>query len=157
MVTRADILAYAKENYNTDPERLWAKYPEYEVLRHRKNQKWYAILMDVPGNKADYAACLKARILRENSVEDGRTELLRRVNEHRKPELYPNTVDYYRNTINVNIESDDKYHPGKITDFWRINKLIKAIEYREAGGYPISDEELEKDIEELIGDLRKIK
>ena len=51
MVTRADVLAYAKEKYNTDPERLWAKYPEYEVLRHRKNQKWYAILMDVPGNK----------------------------------------------------------------------------------------------------------
>ena len=60
-------------------------------------------------------------------------------------------------TINVNIESDDKYHPGKITDFWRINKLIKAIEYREAGEYPISDEELEKDIEELIVDLRKIR
>lgn len=51
MVTRADILAYAKENYNTDPERLWAKYPEYEVLRHRNNKKWYVILMDVPGNK----------------------------------------------------------------------------------------------------------
>lgn len=107
-------------------------------------------------NNADYAACLKARILRENSVEDGRAELLRRVNEHREPELYHNTVDYYRNTINLNIESDDKYHPGKITDFWRINKLIKAIEYREAGGYPVSDEELEKDIEELIVDLRKI-
>ena len=51
MITRADILAYAKENYDTDPERLWAKYPEYEVLRHRNNQKWYAILMNVPGNK----------------------------------------------------------------------------------------------------------
>jgi predicted DNA-binding protein (MmcQ/YjbR family) len=51
MVTRADILAYAKEKYNTDPERLWAKYPEYEVLRHRNNKKWYVILMDVPGNK----------------------------------------------------------------------------------------------------------
>ena len=51
MVTRADVLAYAKEKYNTDPERLWTKYPEYEVLRHRNNKKWYAILMDVPGNK----------------------------------------------------------------------------------------------------------
>ena len=51
MVTRADILAYAKENYDTDPERLWTKYPEYEVLRHRNNKKWYVILMDVPGNK----------------------------------------------------------------------------------------------------------
>ena len=32
---------------------------------------------------------------------------------------------------------------------------MQAIEYREAGGYPISDEELEKDMEELIVDLRK--
>ncbi len=44
MVTRADILAYAKENYNTDPERLWEKYPEYEVLIHRNNKKGYVIL-----------------------------------------------------------------------------------------------------------------
>lgn len=51
MVTRADILKYADENYNTKPEHLWAKYPSYEVLRHRRNGKWYAIIMDVPQNK----------------------------------------------------------------------------------------------------------
>ena len=39
---------------------------------------------------------------------------------------------------------------------WRKSDYgMGAIEYREAGGYPISDEELEKDIEKLIGDLRK--
>ena len=51
MVTRADILKYADENYNTKPEHLWEKYPSYEVLRHSRNKKWYAIIMDVPRNK----------------------------------------------------------------------------------------------------------
>lgn len=51
MVTRADILKYAEEYYNTKPEHLWAKYPSFEVLRHSRNRKWYAIMMDVPQNK----------------------------------------------------------------------------------------------------------
>lgn len=51
MVTRAEILKYAEENYNTKSEHLWAKYPGYEVLRHSGNGKWYAIVMDIPQNK----------------------------------------------------------------------------------------------------------
>ena len=108
-------------------------------------------------DRADYAACLKARILRERGIEENREELLQRVNEHRNPELYPNLVDYYRKTLNLNIESDDRYHPGKVNDFWRINKLISAIKYREAGGHPIPDEEFEKDIAELISILQTMK
>lgn len=108
-------------------------------------------------DRADYAFCLKARILREKGIEQGREKLVQCVNEHRRQELYPNTVNYYRKTINLNIESDDKYHPGKVTDFWRVNKLIKAIQYREAGGYPIPDDELEHDIEELVHLLGTIK
>lgn len=108
-------------------------------------------------DRADFAACLKARILREKGIEEGRNELLQRVNEHRHPELYANVADYYRTTLNENIESDDRYHPGKVNDFWRINKLIKAIEYREAGGFPIPDEELEKDINELVSLLKTVK
>lgn len=50
MVTRADILKYADENYNTKSEHLWAKYPRYEVLRHGGNKKWYAVIMDIPRN-----------------------------------------------------------------------------------------------------------
>lgn len=107
-------------------------------------------------DRADYAFCLRARILREKGIEQERNELLWRVNEHRKPDLYPNSVDYYRKTINLNIESDDRSHPGKVNDFWRINKLIKAIKYREAGGYPVPDDELDKDIEELVSVLGKV-
>ncbi len=51
MVTREDVLSYVKENYDTDSEHLWEKYPDYEVLRHKNDQKWYAILMDVTGDR----------------------------------------------------------------------------------------------------------
>lgn len=51
MVTRADILRYADENYNTKPEHLWPEYPTTEILRHERNRKWYALITDVPGNK----------------------------------------------------------------------------------------------------------
>ena len=51
MITREDIETYAKENYNTKPEHLWADNPGSEVFRHARNRKWYAIIMDVPKNK----------------------------------------------------------------------------------------------------------
>ena len=51
MATRSDILRYAEENYKTISEHLWGKYPSYEVLRHKHNKKWYAIIMSVPKNK----------------------------------------------------------------------------------------------------------
>ena len=51
LVTRSDILNYAQETYNTLSEHLWAKYPSYEVLRHKRNRKWFAMIMDVPKNK----------------------------------------------------------------------------------------------------------
>lgn len=48
---RNRVLKIAAERYHTEPEHLWAKYPRHEVLRHRDNKKWYALIMDVPRNK----------------------------------------------------------------------------------------------------------
>lgn len=43
---RQDVLTFALEQYGTEPEFLWASYPDYAVLRHR-NGKWYGIIMNV--------------------------------------------------------------------------------------------------------------
>ena len=51
MINRKTIFEYVKEKYNTEPEYLWAKYPNYAVLRHKENQKWYAIIMDIEKEK----------------------------------------------------------------------------------------------------------
>lgn len=51
MVSRNDVLNYAYETYGTKSEHLWQKYPTYEVFRHKKNSKWYGIIMDIPKRK----------------------------------------------------------------------------------------------------------
>ena len=39
------------ETYNVDADYPWLKYPNCEVFRHRNNQKWFALVMDVPKDK----------------------------------------------------------------------------------------------------------
>lgn len=48
---REDIYEFAAEQYGTEPEYLWMKFPDYAVLRHAENRKWYAIIMDVQRKK----------------------------------------------------------------------------------------------------------
>ena len=48
---RSAILEYAKEFYGTEPEYLWQSAPNYAVLRHFENKKWYAIIMDIPRSR----------------------------------------------------------------------------------------------------------
>lgn len=37
--------------YSVEPDYPWAKYPEYEVFRHGSNNKWFALIMEVPKSK----------------------------------------------------------------------------------------------------------
>jgi len=62
-VTREDIFAYAKKKYNTTPEYLWMRFPDYAVLRRSDNKKWYAIIMDVPKNKLGLSGSERVDIL----------------------------------------------------------------------------------------------
>ena len=48
---RDETLRWAAEQYGTEPERLWAAYPDYEVLRRADSGKWYALFADVPRAK----------------------------------------------------------------------------------------------------------
>lgn len=48
---RDDLFACAKRKYKVSPEYLWGRYPGYAVLRHGDNQKWFALIMDVPAGK----------------------------------------------------------------------------------------------------------
>lgn len=52
MTVRDEVLEYAKTEYGTTPEHLWASNPTHEVLRHalqpgEKKAKWYGLIMDV--------------------------------------------------------------------------------------------------------------
>lgn len=48
---RDELEALISETYNADADYPWLKYPNYEVFRHSGNQKWFALIMDVPKDK----------------------------------------------------------------------------------------------------------
>lgn len=47
MLTREDIFKHVKENYGTLPDYPFKKFPNYAVLRHASNGKWYGLVMNV--------------------------------------------------------------------------------------------------------------
>ncbi len=50
-MNRAELKRFILENYNTESDFPWMKHPNYEVFRHSNNQKWFALIMDIPQNK----------------------------------------------------------------------------------------------------------
>lgn len=51
MISREEIFAYAKEKFDGEPDYPWGKSPNYAVLRHKKTNKWYGLIMTVPRDK----------------------------------------------------------------------------------------------------------
>lgn len=46
------VLKYAREQYGTEPEYLWAKAPTSFILRHHNSsKKWYAVVLVVSKQK----------------------------------------------------------------------------------------------------------
>lgn len=48
---REELEKYIKDNYSSEPDYPWVKYPDYEVFRHTGNKKWFALIMKVPKDK----------------------------------------------------------------------------------------------------------
>ena len=45
------LLDFVKTNYGTNPEFLWARTPDFAVLRNMSSRKWYGIIMVIPAGK----------------------------------------------------------------------------------------------------------
>ena len=50
-MTRAELQNYITATYGAAGEYLFAKYPSFCVFRHRRKRKWFAVIMDLPGEK----------------------------------------------------------------------------------------------------------
>ena len=48
---RKRLFQYIEDFYGKEPEYLWAKYPTYAVFRHSASRKWFAAVMEFPGDK----------------------------------------------------------------------------------------------------------
>lgn len=48
---RQKVFDYIKRKYKVQPEYPWRTSPDSAVFRHADNNKWFALVMDVQGNK----------------------------------------------------------------------------------------------------------
>ncbi len=60
---RRQLYEYVKNQYQSEPEYLWQRFPNYAIFRHLDNRKWFGIIMDVPGNKLGLDTTAKVDIL----------------------------------------------------------------------------------------------
>lgn len=50
-MNREVLEKFISATYHADAEFPWVKYPNYTVFRHRNNQKWFALVLEVPKEK----------------------------------------------------------------------------------------------------------
>ena len=50
-MNRTELKQFIMENYSVEADYPWLKHPNFEVFRHSNNQKWFALIMDVPKDK----------------------------------------------------------------------------------------------------------
>ena len=48
-MNRSELEFYITETYSAEGEHLFAQYSSFLVFRHKKNRKWFAVIMDIPG------------------------------------------------------------------------------------------------------------
>lgn len=105
-----------------------------------------------------YNIFFKARVLRESGEIQVAQEVIEYVNQYRNPHLYHNLIYWFQNTLELNIKNAIEQSNSKASEIsWREVKLENAIKYREAGKFPISDDELERVIDDQIEVLSKVK
>ena len=44
---REKVLTYVQQKYAISADYPWARYPNYAILRHSDNKKWFALIGDV--------------------------------------------------------------------------------------------------------------
>ena len=58
-----NVADYIEETYGVTWEHLFAKYPDFLVFRHTGNRKWFAVLMQIPGEKLGLPAGGHIRVM----------------------------------------------------------------------------------------------
>ncbi|SDK90933.1 MmcQ/YjbR family DNA-binding protein [Lacicoccus qingdaonensis] len=51
MIQREDIFDFVSERYGVRPDYPWKGNTTYAVLRHKDNEKWFGLVMDITAGK----------------------------------------------------------------------------------------------------------
>ena len=58
---------FIKDNYQILGDAPWAKFPDYKVFRHRDNNKWFALVMNISSSKLGLGGNEKIDVLNVKS------------------------------------------------------------------------------------------
>lgn len=62
-MNRQMVCDYIKKKYRVEPERPWPRFPGNEVFRHGDSKKWFALMMEVPGDRVGLAAADRVDVI----------------------------------------------------------------------------------------------
>ena len=48
---RIELKRFILDNYSASSDTPWINFPGYEVFRHNANRKWFAVIMNVQGDR----------------------------------------------------------------------------------------------------------
>ncbi|QLK86529.1 MmcQ/YjbR family DNA-binding protein [Staphylococcus sp. 17KM0847] len=51
MVTQKQVFDFIVKTYAVTPDYPWKNHPNYAVFRHKENQKWFCLVMDITADK----------------------------------------------------------------------------------------------------------
>ena len=50
-MNRNDLDKYITDTYGAVAEYVWEKHPTFAIYRHQNNNKWFAVIMEIPKSK----------------------------------------------------------------------------------------------------------
>ncbi|MCH5266753.1 MAG: MmcQ/YjbR family DNA-binding protein [Lachnospiraceae bacterium] len=67
---RDKIIEYVQKKYGVEPVFPWDRDPDSGVLKHKKNKKWFALFMRIPGKRIDLDTDEMVDIMNVKAVPD---------------------------------------------------------------------------------------
>ena len=108
-MNREVLEKFISATYHADAEFPWVKYPNYIVFRHRNNQKWFALVLEVPKEKLGLWKAIKS------SSKTGNEKIEETCTIHKKPEEKPQNTVTNTNTTNTTTGNTTNTTGGKNT------------------------------------------
>lgn len=104
-MNRQELERYIAEEYDVEPEYLWADDNVTAVFRHSNNRKWFGVLMKIPIEKLGLKAAGDIDILDIKLEPEMVSEMVASHNNQIFPAYHMNKKHWVTIALNENIDS----------------------------------------------------
>ncbi|EGP5404006.1 hypothetical protein D3I35_12435 [Enterococcus faecium] len=112
------VVQFIVNKYDSNPEFLWKKYPNYAVFRHQKNNKWFAIIMTIDGKKLNKSLDKKIEIIDLKGIAKNVSSLVDDLNYYKG--YHMNKKYWYTAVLDGSISDSELF--DKIVDSFQLTQ-----------------------------------